>query len=68
MSPTLAESAALLQPELAALRRELHREPEIGLELPLTQARVVAALRQGRLDPAGVADLVGHHVGGHVRR
>ncbi|WP_051943458.1 M20 metallopeptidase family protein [Streptacidiphilus rugosus] len=44
MSPTLAESAALLRPELAALRRELHREPEIGLDLPLTQARVVAAL------------------------
>ncbi|WP_037605132.1 M20 metallopeptidase family protein [Streptacidiphilus rugosus] len=43
-TPTLLESAALLRPELAALRRELHREPEIGLDLPLTQARVVAAL------------------------
>ncbi|MEZ0065642.1 amidohydrolase [Streptacidiphilus sp. MAP12-20] len=43
-TPTLLDSAALLQPELAALRRAIHAEPEIGLELPLTQARVVAAL------------------------
>jgi amidohydrolase len=40
----LRESAALLQPELVALRRALHQEPEIGLDLPLTQARVLAAL------------------------
>ena len=43
--PTLRESADLLQPELVELRRAVHREPEIGLELPLTQAKVVAALR-----------------------
>ena len=40
----LRESAAALRPELVALRRALHREPEIGLELPLTQAKVLAAL------------------------
>jgi len=40
----LRESAALLQPDLAALRRDLHQEPEIGLNLPLTQAKVLAAL------------------------
>ncbi|MFC1410092.1 M20 family metallopeptidase [Streptacidiphilus sp. N1-12] len=40
----LRASAAALQPELAALRRALHQEPEIGLELPLTQAKVLAAL------------------------
>ncbi len=40
----LRESAAALQPELVALRRALHQEPEIGLELPLTQAKVLAAL------------------------
>jgi hippurate hydrolase len=40
----LRESAALLQPELVALRRSLHREPETGLDLPLTQAKVLAAL------------------------
>ena len=44
MPPTLAESAALLQPALAALRREIHREPEIGMDLPLTQARVLEAI------------------------
>ncbi|MFF0290552.1 M20 family metallopeptidase [Streptomyces sp. NPDC005262] len=40
----LRGSAAALLPELVALRRALHREPEIGLELPLTQAKVLAAL------------------------
>ncbi|MHA6759850.1 M20 metallopeptidase family protein [Streptacidiphilus sp. PAMC 29251] len=40
----LRASAATLQPELAALRHALHREPEIGLDLPLTQAKVLAAL------------------------
>ncbi|MEY9871323.1 amidohydrolase [Streptacidiphilus sp. MAP12-33] len=44
MTPTLAESAALIQPELAALRRAIHEEPEIGLDLPSTQAKVLAAL------------------------
>jgi amidohydrolase len=43
-TPSLRESAALLQPELAALRRAVHQEPEIGLELPLTQAKILAAL------------------------
>ncbi len=43
--PTLLESATLLQPELTALRRDLHQEPEIGLELPRTQAKVLAALQ-----------------------
>ncbi|MET7312607.1 M20 metallopeptidase family protein [Streptomyces sp. NPDC005134] len=40
----LRGSAAALLPELVALRRALHREPEIGLELPLAQAKVLAAL------------------------
>ncbi len=30
--------------ELQALRRELHRDPEVGLNLPRTQARVLEAL------------------------
>ena len=42
--PALRDSAAILQPELAALRHALHREPELGLDLPLTQAKVLAAL------------------------
>jgi hippurate hydrolase len=33
-----------LAPELIALRRELHQIPEIGLRLPRTQERVLAAL------------------------
>ncbi|MGW8380869.1 M20 family metallopeptidase [Streptomyces sp. ODS28] len=33
-----------LQEELVALRRDLHREPETGLHLPRTQAKVLAAL------------------------
>lgn len=40
----LREDAAALQGELAQLRRELHQIPEIGLHLPLTQARVLTAL------------------------
>jgi amidohydrolase len=40
----LRDSAALLQPELVALRRSLHQEPELGMELPLTRAKVLAAL------------------------
>lgn len=41
---SLREDAATLRDELALLRRDLHRIPEIGLHLPLTQARVLAAL------------------------
>jgi amidohydrolase len=36
--------AADLKDELVRLRRDLHREPELGLELPRTQERVLAAL------------------------
>ncbi|MFD9125625.1 M20 family metallopeptidase [Kitasatospora sp. NPDC059571] len=40
----LADAAARIRPDLADLRRELHRDPEIGLDLPRTQARILAAL------------------------
>ena len=43
MSP-LRAAAADLQDELVRLRRELHREPELGLQLPRTQEKVLAAL------------------------
>jgi amidohydrolase len=43
MTPTL-ELARRLAPDLVALRRRLHRQPEIGLELPATQAAVLEAL------------------------
>lgn len=41
---TVREDAAALRGELALLRRDLHQIPEIGLHLPLTQARVRTAL------------------------
>lgn len=41
---SLRQDAAAIQPELAALRRSLHQTPEIGLELPVTQGKVLAAL------------------------
>jgi len=41
---TLIDDAELLLPELQALRRELHRHPEVGLDLPWTQRRVLQAL------------------------
>ncbi len=39
----LAEAATLL-PEVVELRRRLHAQPEIGLDLPQTTAAVIAAL------------------------
>lgn len=41
---TLRSDAADLLPDLVALRRDLHRVPEIGLQLPRTQERVLTAL------------------------
>lgn len=41
---SLLDDAVALAPELTALRHHLHRIPEIGLRLPLTQARVLEAL------------------------
>ena len=38
------EEAAAIADDLTALRRRLHRIPEIGLDLPETQAAVLAAL------------------------
>ena len=38
------ELAHAIAPDLVALRRELHQIPELGLHLPLTQARVLEAL------------------------
>jgi amidohydrolase len=38
------DDAAAMQGDLVELRKELHRAPEVGLALPRTQARVLAAL------------------------
>ena len=40
----LYDEARALSPELSKLRHALHREPEIGLDLPRTQAKVLDAL------------------------
>jgi hippurate hydrolase len=38
------DEAARISSEIAELRHAIHREPEIGLDLPKTQAKVLAAL------------------------
>ena len=40
----LREDAAAIAGQLAELRHAIHREPEIGLDLPRTQEKVLAAL------------------------
>src|SRR4051794_4770808 len=40
----LGEAAEAVRADLVELRRSLHREPEIGTHLPLTQAKVIGAL------------------------
>ena len=46
----LAAAEAAL-PDLLPFRRELHRHPEVGLELPDTQASIAAELRRLGLEP-----------------
>jgi amidohydrolase len=41
---TIVDEAAALADELADLRHAIHAEPEIGLDLPKTQAKILAAL------------------------
>ena len=43
MSSVLSE-ASEIQSELAAIRQNIHKEPEIGLDLPKTQSKILAAL------------------------
>jgi amidohydrolase len=49
-STLLGEARALL-PDIAAIRRRLHRHPEIGLDLPATQAVIVEELQSLGLVP-----------------
>ena len=45
LSPdTLLEDARALSGDIADLRHRLHREPELGLDLPRTQEKVLQAL------------------------
>ncbi|MEV7024874.1 M20/M25/M40 family metallo-hydrolase, partial [Kitasatospora sp. NPDC093558] len=41
---SLHDDARSLAPDLVRLRHDLHRLPEVGLDLPRTQERVLAAL------------------------
>jgi amidohydrolase len=41
---SVRDDAAAIGGELAGLRRQIHQDPEIGLDLPRTQAKVLAAL------------------------
>ena len=43
-SVSIREYCRQLNTDLVALRRELHQIPEVGLHLPLTQARILKAL------------------------
>jgi hippurate hydrolase len=49
-SDLLAAAQAFL-PDIAAVRRRLHRSPEVGLQLPATQAVVVEEVRALGLEP-----------------
>lgn len=40
----MVDEAALILDELVALRRQIHRHPEVGLHLPRTQAAVLESL------------------------
>jgi amidohydrolase len=42
---TIVDDAKAVQGDLVDLRRRLHREPELGLQLPRTQERVLEALQ-----------------------
>jgi len=41
---TIRDDAVRIADEIAELRHDIHREPEIGLDLPKTQRKVLAAL------------------------
>ncbi len=56
----LAEARAIL-PDIVALRRRLHRRPEVGLLLPETQAIVASAVAE-----LGLAPTLGRDVGSIV--
>lgn len=42
---TFRETVETMRGDLVALRRELHRQPEIGMHLPRTQEKILSALK-----------------------
>lgn len=70
MTDQLVHEARALLPSTVDLRRLIHREPELGLELPLTQAKVLNAIHDlplevhtGKRTTSVMADLHGAHPG-----
>ncbi len=66
----LLEAAASVLPDAVSLRRRIHSEPELGLDLPRTQAQILTALdglgleiRTGTSTTSVVADLHGSEPG-----
>ncbi len=50
MTAELLEAARAIQPDTVELRRDLHRHPEIGNDLPRTQGAVLDAIGDLGLD------------------
>jgi hippurate hydrolase len=51
MTDNLLDAARAILPDVVAIRRRLHRTPEVGLDLPATQAVVVEELERLGLEP-----------------
>ena len=69
LTTSLLESARSLAPDIVALRRAIHAEPELGLHTPMTMAKVREALadlpltwKSGSSTTGEVATLVGGKV------
>jgi len=75
LTDTLLNSANALAPDIIALRRAIHAEPELGLHTPMTMAKVRAALadlplewRSGPSTTGEVATLTGAKSGSGAPR
>lgn len=73
LTPDLLATARGLSEKIVSLRRDIHSEPELGLQTPLTSAKVRAALahlplewREGGSTTGMVATLKGAHPGRRV--
>lgn len=75
LTDTLLDSARALAPDIVALRRAIHAEPELGLHTPMTMAKVREALahlplewKSGPSTTGEVATLKGGKAGEGSRR
>ena len=75
LTDTLLSAARSLAPDIVALRRAIHREPELGLHCPMTMTKVRAALdglplewKSGPSTTGAVATLVGGRASDNTRR